>query len=379
MNRTLYPGINARIIGPFLLVIILIAGIGVFTVTRLVSGSIQERFSNQLADSASAASNSVVDIENQQLATLRLMIFPEDVPGAVEKGDSDSLALWFEPIAANAAVDDVIVFNRAGQGVLELHRVETDNGAQYNRLTPPSLESWSSVQNVLAANTDRLGDKFVDVVGQAPDTMLYISAPIVNATEQTVGGISVGLTAQHLARRVSAQALSAVTLLGNKGELFASTFQVAPNVLALTPEHASQLLNIVNNTSPLEAILIDGTSYQVLYAPLQLRSERIGLLAVALPSNFIVERSSTSRDVFGLLFSILFVGVALLGLAMARTITRPIARLVRTTRAIREGDLSKRVELRTPDELGELGISFDHTTEQLVQRNVEINALYLAN
>src|SRR5258708_19670062 len=115
MNRTLYPGINAGIIGPFLLAIILIAGIGVFTVTRLVAGSIQERFSNQLADSASAASNSVVDIENQQLATLRLMIFTEDVPNAVQKGDSASLDLWFHPIAANPAVADLIVFDTIGR------------------------------------------------------------------------------------------------------------------------------------------------------------------------------------------------------------------------------------------------------------------------
>src|SRR5574340_1117169 len=50
MRRVPYPGISARIIGPFLLVIILIAGIGVFTVTRLVAGSVQERFSNQLGE-----------------------------------------------------------------------------------------------------------------------------------------------------------------------------------------------------------------------------------------------------------------------------------------------------------------------------------------
>src|SRR5437868_12893808 len=115
MNRWPYPGIRTRIIGPFLAVILLVAGIGVFTVTRLVAGSIQERFSNQLADSASAASNSVVEIERQQLTTLRLMVFTEGVPAALSSKDITTLEQWLRPIAANARVDDVIVFDNAGQ------------------------------------------------------------------------------------------------------------------------------------------------------------------------------------------------------------------------------------------------------------------------
>ncbi|MCA9908321.1 MAG: hypothetical protein KC519_06690, partial [Anaerolineae bacterium] len=54
--RLLYPKVRTRVITPFLLAIILIAGVGVYTVTRLVAGSLQERFNNQLFDSANAAS-----------------------------------------------------------------------------------------------------------------------------------------------------------------------------------------------------------------------------------------------------------------------------------------------------------------------------------
>src|SRR5206468_10879427 len=114
MRRWPYPGIRARIIAPFLLVVILIAGIGVFTVTRLVAGSIQERFSNQLADSASAASNSIVEIERQQLSTLRLMVFTEGLPDALSKKDIASLEQYLRPVATNAGIDDVIVFDNTG-------------------------------------------------------------------------------------------------------------------------------------------------------------------------------------------------------------------------------------------------------------------------
>jgi two-component system phosphate regulon sensor histidine kinase PhoR len=69
--------------------------------------------------------------------------------------------------------------------------------------------------------------------------------------------------------------------------------------------------------------------------------------------------------------------VAALGLVTSHTITGPIRQLVDTTRAIRGGDLSKRVGLRTPDELGELATSFDHMTNQLVARNAQVESLYL--
>jgi two-component system sensor histidine kinase VicK len=66
----------------------------------------------------------------------------------------------------------------------------------------------------------------------------------------------------------------------------------------------------------------------------------------------------------------------MIGLFTSRSITRPIGQLVDTTRAIRGGDLTKRVGLSTPDELGELASSFDHMTTQLIERNQEIEEMY---
>src|SRR5258706_12197636 len=142
MRRWPYPGIRARIIAPFLLVVILIAGIGVFTVTRLVAGSVQERFSNQLADSASAASNSIADIERQQLETLRLMVFTEGISDAVTAGDTASIDLWLRPLAANATLDDMIVFNAAGRSLLRLRRIDNDLGIRYDNQPLSSLKEW---------------------------------------------------------------------------------------------------------------------------------------------------------------------------------------------------------------------------------------------
>ncbi len=373
----LYPGIRTRVTGPFLLLIAIVAILAVFIVTRLVAGSIQERFNNQLVDSANAASNAIVEIERQQLATLRLMVFTDGVAAAVEKRDVANLDAWLRPVAANAGLDAMVIFDANGESMLWLRR-ENNFDLTYTALPDTSVDDWHSVQRVLAAQSDPLGDKFVDILGDDSDSLLYMSAPIRNSDGQVVGGIAIGTSMFNFARRVSEQSLSAVALYDMQGNVLGQTFRInSADALTLPASTVADLMVRVQDTSPIEALEIEGTPFQILYAPFEIRSETIGLLGVALPSNFIVERSSTSRNIFAALFSSLFVGVVAIGLMTARTITRPVQRLVETTRAIRDGDLSKRVDLHTPDELGELGTSFDHMTDNLVKKNRQIRKLYL--
>jgi signal transduction histidine kinase len=373
-TRRFYPGVNVRIIGPFLLAIVVIAGIGVYIVTQLVSGSIQERLNNQLLDSASAATNTIVDTERQLLSTLRLMVYTEGVAEAISEADTANLDLWLRPVAANVEMDEWLIFNAAAQPLLYLRRGEN---LAYNPVELPDLSTWQGIRGVLGEEVDPLGDKYVDIIENDAGTLFFVSGPVYNSDDLLVGGVTVGIRAETLVRRVSEQSLSAVTLYTSAGEVLGTTFRGDLEALRLEADVAAGLMEEAEDSTPVRPLTLEARPYQVLYAPFRLRSESVGLLAVGLPSNFVVERSSTSRNVLGLLFSALFMTVAILGFVVARTITRPIDRLVSTTRAIREGDLSRRVMLKTPDELGELAVSFDHMTDNLVRRNEEINTLYI--
>lgn len=55
----------------------------------------------------------------------------------------------------------------------------------------------------------------------------------------------------------------------------------------------------------------------------------------------------------------------LLGILLARTLTRPIRELTRATQALASGTLSQRVEVRSRDEIGELGRSFNQMSSDL--------------
>lgn len=374
--RSVYPNINTRIIGPFLLTIALVAGIGVYIVTRLVAGSLQERFNNQLLDSAHAATNSLADIEREQLATLRSMVFTEGVPLAVENRDANQLEVWLRPIATNARLDDMIVFDRSGKGILRL-TLSDSLRLNYTVMPAPDVNDWVGAQDVLAQNVDALGDKYVDVRQSESKALFYITAPVKDNGGLVVGGISIGMRMDRLVQLISQQSLSAVALYSSDGAVLGSTFRsVSSTELTLNQAHVQELIKSTSKFSPIEDQDFQGVPYQMMYAPLEIRSQQVGLIIVGLPTNFIVDRISTSRNWFGMLFAGLFLGIGLLGLVVARTIIRPVRRLVDTTRAIRDGDLSRRVGLRTPDELGELALSFDHMTTQLVQRNAEIETLY---
>lgn len=377
-RRFFYPGIRTRVTFPFLLTIAVMAVISVFVVTRLVAGSVQERFNNQLLDSAQAASNTVVDVERQQLAVLRLMVFTDGVDSALLAGDTDTLSRLIQPVAVTNSVDEVLIFDAEGQGLIQISRLVTEQRIDYPTLPAEDVTGREGVQRVLRREADVLGDKYVDIIGDPPEMVFYISAPVITSEGELAGGISIGIRAETLAQRISEQALSGITLHQSSGTTISTTHRfVSLEALNLPPEKATTLIEQTATDSPIEEQVLSGTDYQVLYAPFQLRSQPIGLLAVSLPRTFLVERISTSRNIFTLLFAVLFAFIAGLGLLTARTITRPVGKLVDTTRAIRSGDLSRRVELSTPDELGELGISFDQMTDQLLQRNQEISELYV--
>ncbi len=292
-----------------------------------------------------------------------------------------SLDTWLRPIAANAGIDDLLIFDAAGQGVLRLSLSKNNANTTYIASAPPDLSTWSGVQSVIHARKDALGDKFIDLISDdSPPSKtysFYISAPVVSQTGDSVGGIALGLTAAHLTEQITSEALSPVTLYGANGQPLGTTLRVTPETIPLSEADARQLGQDVQSASVIHTVNFGDAPYQVLYTPFQLRGQTFGLLAVALSSNFIVERSSTSRDIFAVIFSALFAAVALLGVVTGRSISRPVARLVMTTRAIRGGDLSKRITHYTPDELGELGESFDEMTDILVRRNIAINDLYV--
>jgi diguanylate cyclase (GGDEF)-like protein/PAS domain S-box-containing protein len=122
-----------------------------------------------------------------------------------------------------------------------------------------------------------------------------------------------------------------------------------------------------NRLTPDEKILRIST-------PIQYKDEKLGRLFLGFKTDFVVIETSKARTsvlILGLVF--FFLGTIIV-IVMSGWITRPIKSISATARQIAEGDLARRVEIRSRDEAGELAVSFNKMVDRLQEmyRSLEI-------
>ena len=369
-----YPRVNTRITAPFLLITVVVAGLGVFIVTQLVSSSIAERLNNQLLSSTQAATNAMVELETAQLAALRALVFTDGIPGAISVNDVEIIAERTAPLVLNNQIDSLLVYDSAATPIYNIG-YERFSASLVNAPVPDNVEI-AGIERVLRIDSDSLGDKFVDVVAVDSDYVFYVTAPVVNDDNFIVGAIAVGMRASYVLRRLTEQALANLIIYSDDGTILATSLRVDRAEINLSGDEQQALWNEVQVVSPFRELILNDIPYRTLYSSFEIRSEQIGILAVALQTDFVVDQISISRNAFIILFSVLFLLVLAIGIYVTRSIVSPINKLVDTTRAIQDGDLSRRAGLSQPDEIGELSLSFDNMAERLVARNQQVEDLY---
>lgn len=89
--------ISTKIILPYFLLTLVTASIGAYVITNLVTGSLHERFINQLLDAGRVTAESMVDTEKDRLQVLRAVTNTTGVAEAVVNADRDTLATLVPP------------------------------------------------------------------------------------------------------------------------------------------------------------------------------------------------------------------------------------------------------------------------------------------
>src|SRR3954454_19293303 len=112
--------IRWKIIAPYVVLVLMLAALGTFLATRFVTSSLNDRFSNQLAEAARVTSDSLVRRERQHLNVLRAIAFTEGVAEGAEASNSDILNRLVLPTAANNRAEFVEVLDANGRRILGL-------------------------------------------------------------------------------------------------------------------------------------------------------------------------------------------------------------------------------------------------------------------
>jgi putative nucleotidyltransferase with HDIG domain len=362
--------IRWKIIAPYAILVVILAGAGTYIATDLVTGSLEERFENQLAEAARVSSDAVVRRERQHLEVLRGVSFTQGVAAATEGRDARKLADLVTPLAANNRAELVEVLDARGQRVLGL-RLGDPQALSYQPLAEDGdRTSWTIVSSVLSGETDALGDKFAQIVETQQGYALYTSGPLYDG-DQLAGVVLVGSLLDSFLPVAKGEALADVTIYDFAGAPIASTFADAESSgeADLTPDPAV-VAEFGQPDALRESKTLFGRDFDLLYGELTVRDQAVGIYSVALPSSFILNAGGATRWQMGILFAVATAVVLITGWLLARSLTNPLLRLVWTARAVTGGDLTARSGVQTPDEVGVLATSFDKMTERLQRQHL---------
>lgn len=86
----------------------------------------------------------------------------------------------------------------------------------------------------------------------------------------------------------------------------------------------------------------------------------------------LIQTQANLRDMVIATVAVAVILALFLGITLTRSITRPVSRLSEVTKKIAAGDLTRRAEVTSKDELGELATSFNRMTESLQKSRGEI-------
>jgi signal transduction histidine kinase len=378
--------IGTKIILPYLLLTLAVAAFGAYIVTNLVTGSLRERFHNQLVDAGRIVSERLVEYEEDRLAILRVVARTEGVPEAVQASDSAALAGIVPQIIANSDQDAVLLLDNDGNAIFGWQR--SLQNPEWQPVGAANYGDLEDVRLVLDGYVDEVGDKRAFLAQTHDGYMLFTVGPVVDNGEQ-VGAVMVGTDLHRTVSEVTESALARVTLYDQAGqvvdtslldvdeanELLQENPEIYGQVLALLQESPEQYGVVVTGAEeevPLGQIEILNKPYQMAFGDWRLRNQSFGLFSVALPINFILSAANTSRNILTLVFFVATMGVFIIGLVLFRRIVAPINRLVETSTAVTQGDLEQRTGIERKDELGTLARSFDTMTASLAARNREL-------
>lgn len=367
--------IRFKVILPYLVLTLIVAATGAYIVTSLVARSLDERLSNRLLQAGRVVSDEMIRLERRHIEVGRTVAFTLGVPEALQSGDLDRLSTMARTIAANRNLESLLVFDV--QGLEAVHILRQANGEMLDVSQPGRGTELPFITSLLRENNPDSPPQRGLQVDPVDGRYYYFTAIPVTFDNRVIGAVAVGTSLDTIVPGLKDTSLADVILYGPDGQASSSTLRVTedqglfqrtisiPKDLYQTVLENEEFTNGVN-------IEVGDRPYGIAYGPFQIAGDQLGVFAVVLSRDYVFDTSIRSRNDYVLLYSLATIAVVLLGYLIARIIVNPLARLVNTSRAIAEGDLTRRTEIKSRDEIGVLASTFDVMTENLQQRTLEL-------
>ncbi|MEN3296209.1 MAG: hypothetical protein V7642_5462 [Burkholderiales bacterium] len=245
---------------------------------------------------------------------------------------------------------------------------------QVNQPSEPRISIASKVffQSVMATNTPAIS-QVTELPRPAGVIAIVAAVPVRNAAGQPIGAVTVVLTADQLAKRYDETRLvpgQAIVLADRSARLAFHSLR-----RNLSQETSAAFKDV----APLRAALAGIPTTTTEFSDPVTNDVRLGAFVPALRYGWAIGVTMPLSVALAPVYSVLreqllgFAGMLLLSAtlasALARYLVHPFLRLDEAARALGSGDLSRRVEIHTGDEIERLGITFNEMAAQLQERD----------
>jgi signal transduction histidine kinase len=375
--------IRYKIIVPYLALTLMVMMAGAAIAVGLVAASWEERLQNQLAQVGRNTTDALVRRERNHLDFLRLIAFApanpdQNVPAMAEVFDeavpsevARALDAYYKFGVGNINLDfdRMIAFDRRGRALVDWVRLTENVDEPPLLIEGTDLSQVDFVKNIIGGATVEGNDKFSNLIYFAPDVQPYFYTAVpVRRGEEVVGGVLVAIKTDRMLGSLEKSSQAVVTSFYDLNGKAISTTLIPRAELAQLDMQPAALQPLLNGEAQsVFTLALNQRDYQLAYSPLVIAGNQVGYFSVGLSRDFQVQSLALSRNSIVAIAMILALGSVLLGYAVARSITRPLANLVETAEAVTAGDLERRSAVASPDEFGKLAHAFNQMTEHLLQ------------
>lgn len=361
-----------QIVGPFVVLVVFVGIVGTAVVMTHFSAATQEQFDGSLLRASMLANDHLAILEADRLQLLRAAADTQGVADAVKTGNRAGLRQLLIPVLGNAGSADLTLHVLDGKG----KEILTLRGASDLSSSPDSTPAYTAtpeVQAVLAGRRDATGDKyaFVDPGGRAP--MVYWAGPVRNDDLTVAGAVLLSQPLSTIAAGIQGTRASDLIFFDGTGRILYSSLagQAPLQTSATTLVTADRPARLIES--------VDGHSYGLLVSDWRMRDRPVGYLAVALRADGWQASLAQLRLFLVILFAAASLLALLVGVALARRITRPIDDLVGAMRRVAAGDLHHRAPAGPANEIGYLASTFNEMTAALEQKTQQLERSYMGS
>jgi putative nucleotidyltransferase with HDIG domain len=354
-----------KIVLPFAALTLAIGAVGTVLATGELSARSQQAFDNQLIHDSVVSQSLVQSTADQRRSVVRLLTSGSGLSQAWTK--ASTLQSWIE---RGLAVHPTAVIEAVDASGKEIVGV-AGHGSQPESLSQNrDLSTWPGLSYLLSA-----GGTDLELIASAPRPTLFTVQTVRGSAGTVIGAILVGESLDERATAIKAALHDDVTYYDVNGQVLATSLSLpasrwnelsldAPTRDRVTPTSVVELSREVGGpATEIVSPWTDGTSF--------------GYMGTTASAAGLLADTNQLRIILAALFLAGVLLTLVIGIWLARLITRPVHQLVEATRLVSAGDLEHQTAVSSRDEIGELAESFNQMTRSLKDKSASLKVTML--